>query len=463
MKKSIFLELMGSLLIFILLVCFSFAASVYIEATGLGAGDISNIQPNNMIADDGTICHEDVLHRLGGWIEEIDDQNVIVNVYGNKKTENRQYSGEQLLDLISIYGEGAYIGFLCIAKNTGQRFLCIYERNVMQPNINVIVNHLEDESFPPFGLFRFFIPMLLVDILLISLYLRRKIKKPLQELVQGMERLQAGEDSARLNIKTEAEFEEIMNTFNMMADQLEHTKNAKNQLLLELSHDIKTPVATIKSCANALEAGLVPREKVQSYYHTIDAKADRICLLADDMFTMLKMEHPDYQMQKEKVDICEYLRQACAEYYDEIQEAGFAFEIAIPEQAIFVSIDKALFARLLGNLLNNAEKYNETGHCIGLRVWEKKENEEAASKVSIEVTDDGAAIATELVNLMFTPFIRGDCARKTDGGTGLGLAISRLIAQKHEAELIYLREKERNCFRIELCSMVNMHLVRKRS
>ena len=116
----------------------------------------------------------------------------------------------------------------------------------------------------------------------------------------------------------------------------------KNQMLLELSHDIKTPISTIKSCANALEEGLVPIEKVPEYYHIIEAKADRVQALSEDMFVMLKMDNPDYRINPETVNLCEYLRQLCAEYYDEITEAGFEFIIDIPETQINAEITKMI-------------------------------------------------------------------------------------------------------------------------
>ena len=265
-----------------------------------------------------------------------------------------------------------------------------------------------------------------------------------------MERLKTGDSSARIEIKTEAEFEEIVNTFNVMAEQLEQEQfekqqliEKKNQMLLELSHDIKTPIATIKSCANALTEGLVPSEKVKEYYHIIDKKADRVKALSEDMFVMLKMDNPNYSLQLEKVDMCEYLRQLCAEHYDEITDTGFEFHVEIPDYRMDASLDKGLFSRVIENLLSNARKYNKTGKQITVKL-EKKE------KLILEVRDDGEAIEPQFAMQMFQAFSRGDSARKTNGGTGLGLSIVQIIVQKHGGDIIYLRDGAENVFRIEL-------------
>ena len=111
-----------------------------------------------------------------------------------------------------------------------------------------------------------------------------------------MECVKNGQEQVRLQLKTEADFQQICESFNIMIETIEQNKlekkeleDKKHQMLLELSHDIKTPIATIKSYANALEAGLVPEEKITSYYKTIDVKADRVSHLTENMFLMLKM------------------------------------------------------------------------------------------------------------------------------------------------------------------------------
>lgn len=242
-----------------------------------------------------------------------------------------------------------------------------------------------------------------------------------------------------------------MDAFNVMSSKLEQEKaentmliKKKNQLLLELSHDIKTPIATIKSYSNALEAGLVPEEKKQSYYRTIDKKVDRILKLSEDMFLMLKMDYADYKIQPENTDICELLRQICAEYYEEIEEAGFTFNIDIPEEAYFYQIDVGLFSRVIGNLLTNAKKYNRTGRNIQMQAFLERDI------FKIKVMDDGEAISQEVNASMFDAFSRGDKARSSDGGTGLGLAIAKAIVEKHGGQIGYNREGSYNIFYIYL-------------
>lgn len=445
-RKSIFSKLIGSFILFAVAIAVTFALCLLLEMTFIGGGDIGKLTPDVIIDEYGNVTDIETVGMLGGWIEELDENDNILRVYGDKKTAVLHYDTDELLRLTSMYSDYEFVGIYVTPESSERRFICVYDRKIVQPVMNVILNNIPSQGQP--GFLMLFIPLSIAEIVLISLYHRRKIKRPLDSIIAGMESLKSGNSSARIDIRTEAEFEEIVETFNIMAGRLEQEKTekerltqSKNRMLLELSHDIRTPVATIKSCANALEAGLVPEERIQSYYRTIDAKADRVRILSDDMFTMLKMDTPDYTLNLERTNMCEFLRRLCAEYYDEVTKAGFEFIVDIPENDIFTEIDVKMFPRVVGNLLSNAVRYNDTGSTISARL--------AADKMlTLEIADDGQPIA--LAEEVFTAFSRGDKARRTDGGTGLGLAISKLIVEKHRGKLGYFREGKENVFRVKL-------------
>ena len=125
-------------------------------------------------------------------------------------------------------------------------------------------------------------------------------------------------------------------------------------------------------------------------------------------------------------------------------DAGFKFEIDIPENKINADIDTELFSRVIENLLSNAKKYNRTGDTISVKLFA------AENIIYLTVSDDGEKIEQEVSEQMFNAFSRGDKARKTDGGTGLGLAISKIITEKHNGGIKYFYENGKNIFRIEL-------------
>lgn len=452
-KNGIFQKLVISYILFSILTVLASIVSLLLSAFEMTEGDMMAFIPYDVIDENGNITDSATVTNLGGWIEELDENYRIVQVYGTKKTEQQQYSANDIFRLTDFDADETepYVGFIRYVEQQHKYYLVIYDRSVMQLSFNVNLDATEGMGTKRWlHLFEItFLILFLSNCILISLYLRRKIKKPLDAMVQGMERVKAGESDVTLEFRAEAEFEQIRDTFNLMTEQLEREKQEKaelvqkkNQLLLELSHDIKTPIATIKSYANALEAGLVPEEKKQIYYHTIDLKADRIQQLSEDMFLMLKMDYADYQLRLVEVDVCELLRKICAEYYEDVEHAGLSFDIEIPEQVYMLTLDIGLFSRVIGNLLSNAMKYNRTGSLIVVHVYDTVQG------LIIDIEDDGIQIGQTICERIFDSFMRGDKARKSDGGTGLGLAISKAIIEKHNGSICYKWENQRNCFRI---------------
>lgn len=183
---------------------------------------------------------------------------------------------------------------------------------------------------------------------------------------------------------------------------------------------------------------------MQNVYRIIDGKANRVQKLSEDMFLMLRMDNADYKPHLEQVELCEFLRQLCAGYYDEITEAGYTFIVSIPDAPLPVSLDTDLFARVAENLLSNAQRYNRTGKEIAVALRSE------CGKALLTVSDDGEEIDETFAGQMFHAFSRGDQARKTDGGTGLGLAISRIIVEKHGGSIEYCRRDGKNVFMVEL-------------
>lgn len=464
-KIGIFHKIVLSYVIFALLTFGAFLLCMLLSAMKFGDGKVAPMSPYYLIDEEGRVIHQEFLSELGAWVETLDKDYNVINVQGKKLTKQKKYTSEELFllteaqntseELFSIITrvennqQREYVGFMKYNQEKEEYYLIMYKAASIRHDTTFVIDLTGKEGVPFVLVMTYvvFFGLTILNVLLLSFYIRRKIKKPIDTLMKGMEQIKAGKGNVALQMKTEAEFEQIMDTFNVMSMKLEQEKEEnemlvkkKNRLLLELSHDIKTPIATIKSYSNALEAGLVPEEKKQSYYHTIDQKAERILNLSEDMFLMLKMDYPDYKIQLETTDLCELLRKICAEYYEEIEEAGFEFEVNIPEKKCMLPIDVRLFTRVIGNLLTNARKYNHTGKKLFLTMTEQ------AQELCIKVMDDGEEIEREMLDSMFDAFSRGDRSRSLEGGTGLGLAIAKSIVEKHDGRIYFEREQGLNCF-----------------
>ena len=462
--RSIFSRLVTSYVLFLAVTLIIYLLAALLILTFVGNGKIGNVSPQTVINNDGTVNDVEVLRRVGGWVEELDDKGNVISVIGDKKTEKTSYTLKEMAELLDMgyvnfnrngvilvqhteTNKADYTGIVRCAGDPRRIFLVCYPRDMVTYNVSYMITNSENNNAQVFlGVFA---ALFLAEVLLISFYLKKHIEKPLKLLMDGMDDVSEGKRDVVLDYKTDKEFEDIRDKFNRMAEKLKESEDEKhkieqsrNQMLLELTHDIKNPVASIKTTICALEEGLVEAEKIPEYYKTIEMKAERIRTLTEDMNTSLKMERDDYKLKLEKVDVCEAVRRICVEFYEEITSTGKEFDIDIPEEEYAAEIDAELFGRVINNLLVNANKYNSTGKIISIKVY--RDGDAAA----IDVADDGEAIAEDFVPRLFDEFSRGDKTRKTDGGTGLGLAISRKIIEKHHGTLTYQREGDKNCFRI---------------
>lgn len=444
-KRSIYQKLVFSYIIFAVVAIIIVIGCFLVDFMLSIGQNMSEEFPGVPLDEAGQVVSADKIIRLGGWVEQLDSDYHVTEVYGDKQTSDMDYTEYQLLTYTNLIQAADLDYYMFWQKAEPYSYLCCYPKTLFSITYSFEAEGIMTTNVSNGALWVMLV-LLLLDGLAVSFYIYRKIKKPLDEMIDGMEKVEQGERDITLSVKGEREFITIQNAFHHMVQELEAKRQeneqlikGRRQMLLELSHDIKTPVATIKSYALALEQGLVTEAESEKYCQTIAKKADRVNVMLDDLFTMLKVENADYNLERKELDAAELTRKICAEFYEEITDAGFEFNIDLPQTAVMIEGDEKLLARVISNLLINAKKYNNTGHKIGISLMQK-------NGFCIRVTDDGEPIEENIATTMFTPFVRGERARSTNGGTGLGLAIAKSVAVKHGGDLTYTYENHRNTF-----------------
>lgn len=435
-KLRLFPKLMLSFFVFAVSVFLVFAGSLFLTAFFLDRAGDGILYA---VADEtGNPATTNQVDQFGGWIEKLDADLSVLEVYGRAKTQTERYTPAQLADLTGS-GEAspAYIGFLGREVN-GTRLLTIYDRNDVNVQPTVVLTPGADRPVWARGFFVLFGVLFLLLVALMSAYLVRHIRRPLDAITDGMRRVREGDEGVRLDFTAERDFAEIRDTFNAMMEDREQreeekrtTAEKRSRFLLGLSHDLRTPVATVKSVSRALSAGLVPAEEAGRYYDVIEKKADRIDELSRALFTLLKLDDTTLQPVTAIVDLSELLREVAGDYYNEMEAKGLTLDAHIPDDPVPVMIDASLMKRAVGNLIENAIKYNQTGNVIGISL------RRTDTGLSLRISDDGEAIPAAFRPQMFDAFTRADPTRSTEGGTGLGLSIAQTIVEKHGGILRY--------------------------
>lgn len=409
------------------------AGGILLELSVMGGGNMKNLLPSEMVAEDGSLTEASMLYELGGYAERLDRSHRVVQTYGEGGEKRDAYTAEELLSFNGwTQNEDPYENFYEPVSDGGVLIHIPKDRMSIQFNYTL-------PGGPRWVLIATFLLLILEGVWMSRIFYR-KIKSPLTELTSAMQAMQDGNRDLKLDFHAEGEFIILRDAFNRMIETLrtreeenKKLKSAQQRMILELSHDIRNPIATVVACATALDEGVVSEKDLKSYYATISSKANRVSRMADDMFTMFKTENVDYELSLENIDLTEFLRRMGADFYNDALQQNLEMQIDLPDEAVHVRADRVLLYRAIGNLLSNAIRYNETGHSVGVAMQADEKND----VVTIHITDDGKRIDPAFVEKMFEPFSRSDKARKTDGGTGLGLTIAKSILEKHGAKIEY--------------------------
>ncbi|WP_223555543.1 sensor histidine kinase [Lysinibacillus sphaericus] len=278
-----------------------------------------------------------------------------------------------------------------------------------------------------------FLSLLTVAVYIFGKWTSSRLTTPLRSIADGIRDIARGQYNKRLNLKTSYELAQIQEDFNVMAKQLERMEKEKKcleenkqRMLVDLSHDLKTPMTTIRGYIEAMELGLInEEERRQRILRLISDKAELVSELIDDIFELSKLDSPNYPFSVQIADIAEFIREIAAEYYEVFAEKNFIFQFEIPKREINFSFNYTWLYRAVSNILSNALKYNPPGTTVRLKLFTTEKG------VEIHIQDDGVGIPLAIKENIFEAFVRGDQSRKSDGGTGLGLAIAKQVIEKH--------------------------------
>ncbi len=258
---------------------------------------------------------------------------------------------------------------------------------------------------------------LAVFVLFLNYLMVNRLLQPVRMLKRGAERIQKGDLGYRVESNSQDELGELTDSINHMADSLQSMLEAKRQLLLAISHELRTPITKAK-----LRMEFMPESQEREQ---LREDIDEIELLISDLIEAERLNEEHAVLTEEAVPLAEFVEGVASQFSD--YEGGLELDI-VEENREFV-IDKLRIRLLITNLLNNACRHGESNP-ITVRLNYKGES------ALLEVIDNGEGIAEEHLPQISEPFYRADSSRQRNtGGFGLGLYLCRLIVQAHGGEL----------------------------
>jgi signal transduction histidine kinase len=227
----------------------------------------------------------------------------------------------------------------------------------------------------------------------------------------------------------------------------------KTDFVSNVSHELKTPLTSIRMFSELLAEGRVNDPvKQRSYLSIITAETARLSRLINNVLDFARIERGEKKYHFQTCDLNNLLRDTAETYRPHLEANGFQFDYQLPESALIVNGDRDALAQVIVNLLSNAEKYCDSRKEISVHL-EQQTN--PLPHVELKVLDRGLGVPGGSEEKIFEQFYRAhDSLSSGIQGSGLGLTLARQIARAHGGEVVYEpREGGGSCFtlRLPLC------------
>lgn len=267
---------------------------------------------------------------------------------------------------------------------------------------------------------------LVVAVLCFAFY--RRIKVSLEEIRHRLEHFSRTSFDDKLPEYDIKEINELAKTIDEMLERLKHSEQVRIDFVANVSHELKTPVTSIKGFVETLIQGAKDNEKdLNRFLDIVLKQADRLDRIVSDLLTLARLEgeQRDELLSLEEEFVITILRAAIANCRARLEEKNIRIEYQCDDR-LMMTCDRFLIEQAITNLVDNAIKYSGQDSFVHLTA--KVDNHE----VVIDVEDKGLGIPREHLPRLFERFYRVDKARsRSIGGTGLGLAIVKHIVQVH--------------------------------
>lgn len=256
---------------------------------------------------------------------------------------------------------------------------------------------------------------------LLSALLARHLSRPVRAVRVATQRLAAGDLAARVPETSHPgdDISGLAHDFNRMAGQLQSLLEARNQLLRDISHELRSPLARLQV---AVELGR--KNPDEAALDRMQFEVERMDALIGELLALARLDAGQATVAKESVELSDLLEDICEDARFEAQAEDK--QVLLKARPVSVTGDPALLHSIFDNIVRNAIRHTPSGSTVSVAI------EADANFVTVAITDQGRGVPESQLHHIFDPFVRVSSAReRVSGGHGLGLAIARRAAELH--------------------------------
>ena len=284
--------------------------------------------------------------------------------------------------------------------------------------------------------FAFIILILIITAVFLSIWIYTGINAPIGKLRDATRRIADGDLDFSLEAEGESEISYLFRDFEAMRKKLKESEETKErydrenrELISNISHDLKTPITTVKGYVEGIMDGVADTpEKMDRYIKTIYSKACDMERLVNELTFYSKIDTNRIPYTFHKINVAEYFEDCAEEVGMEMEEKGIRFSYSnTVDPSVVVIADAEQMKRVINNIIGNSVKYmDKPDKHIQLRI------RDAGDFIQVEIEDNGKGIAVKDLPSIFDRFYRTDASRSSaQGGSGIGLSIVRKIVEDH--------------------------------
>lgn len=253
----------------------------------------------------------------------------------------------------------------------------------------------------------------------------RKITAPLTKLNQASVEYAKGNFTEKVQYNSDDEIGELTAAFNHMASQLNLLEERRKEFLSNVSHDLRTPLTSLKGFLIAFRDGTIPDSKKDYYYHLMERETERMIKMVNDTLTLSRLEENYMTLNSRGYSLTEQVEEVISKAEPIYRKKNLIIILNDDGDKNIVYADREKMEQIIINLLQNAVNFSTAGEQIVIDLKSR------GDKVHFKITDTGAGIKEEDISRIWERFYKADVARTDRSGTGIGLAIVKQITTLH--------------------------------
>ena len=261
----------------------------------------------------------------------------------------------------------------------------------------------------------------------LAFFLAQSQIRPLREIKSAVAEFTKGDLTRRVNVNCGGELQELGDSINRMAAELNRMEDSRRSFVANVSHELRSPLTSMRGYVQAMLDGTIPQEDTPKYLGVVMDETTRLTDLVRDLLDLSRLESGKFPLNLAPFDLNELIRRTLINFEGRIDEKRIEVDVALADDPLMVMGDASRVSQVVTNIVDNAVKFMDADGAGRLTLRTAREGKD----VRVSIRNNGPVIAETDLPYIFERFYKADKAHTAGGGTGLGLSICQRIMNQH--------------------------------